>query len=205
MSSRPVHGKTGKLVNLVNQQNEELLNGDAKNAKQFDLNERQVCDLELLMNGGFSPLEEFMNEQQYNSTVLNNRLEDGTLWGLPITLDTDDESLQVGDYIKLSSKTMGGLLAIMRIDQKYIPNRKLECEKVYGFTDLEHPSVWHLLTEKKKYNISGKIFGIRLPSRDWVDCKTPHQLREQLGDGKTTVAFNAEILFTERMQQCLLK
>ena len=51
------------------------------------LTQRQLCDLELLLNGGFSPLKGFMNRTDYESVLSNMRLADGTLWPIPVTLD----------------------------------------------------------------------------------------------------------------------
>jgi len=185
----PAHGKTGKLINLVNPEKAQaLLGNEAKNAKKVELNERQVCDLELILNGGFSPLESFMNEADYNNVIAKYRLHDGTLFGMPVTLDTDDEDIKVGDYLLLSYEKFGGDIAVMKVEEKYQPDRKVESQGVYNSLDLEHPSVFHLLTEKKKYNISGQITGIKLPVRSWVVCKTPEELRKQF-EGRQLAAF----------------
>ena len=42
---------------------------DSEKLPAIVLNERQLCDLELIINGGFSPLEGFMNEKDYNGCV----------------------------------------------------------------------------------------------------------------------------------------
>jgi len=54
------------------------------------LTNRQLCDLELILNGGFAPLNGFMNEADYNNVVQNMRLADGTLWPMPIVLDVPE-------------------------------------------------------------------------------------------------------------------
>jgi ATP sulfurylase len=59
-----------------------------------------------------------------------------------------------------------------------VPDRLVEAEKVYYFTSEEHPAVFHLLREKKKYNIGGRVWAISLPKRSWVECKTPAQVCE---------------------------
>ncbi len=56
----------------------------AAGLKSHDLSPRQICDLELLMNGGFFPLRGFMGEADYNGVVDGMRLADGTLWPMPI-------------------------------------------------------------------------------------------------------------------------
>lgn len=182
---REPHG--GKLINLLGYQ-ELLSKPNVKSASSLQLNERQVCDLELLLIGGFSPLEGFMTENQYDSVVHKYRLPSGHLFGIPVTLDTDEEYIKVGDYVKLESDKFGGLLGVLKVESKWVPDRKVEAKEVYKFVDEEHPAVYHLLHEKKKYNIGGKLYGVKLPERDWVTCKTPLQLREEF-EGKLSVAF----------------
>merc|ERR1712232_317520 len=100
---------------------------------------------------------------------------------MPVTLDTDSEQIKVGDKVLLTSKEFGKPnpnLAILEVTSKWIPNRVLEGEKVYGTESEEHPAVWHLVSEKKKYNIGGRVYGIALPKRDWVECKTPREIRD---------------------------
>ncbi|MBE9476515.1 MAG: adenylyltransferase, partial [Proteobacteria bacterium] len=65
----------------------DKLKTEAGELPSWDLTPRQICDLELLMNGGFYPLTGFLNEADYSSVVENMRLADGTLWPMPITLD----------------------------------------------------------------------------------------------------------------------
>lgn len=180
------HG--GKLINLIKPEYASM-----KFDHTIELNERQVCDTEQIMNGGFSPLEGFMTEAQYNSVVEGYRLPEGQLFGLPVTMDTDSEAIQVGHNVLLTSKEFcpnaDGKIAILQVTSKYIPDRRNEGLKVYGTESEEHPAVWHLVSEKKKYNIGGKIFGITLPHRDWVTCKTPKQVREEFKKHKAVVAF----------------
>jgi sulfate adenylyltransferase len=46
------------------------------------------------MNGGFSPLEGFMNEADYKGCVSTLRLADGALFPIPITLDASKEDIE---------------------------------------------------------------------------------------------------------------
>ena len=71
------------------------------------LTDRQICDLEMISNGGFSPLSGFLGKKDYDSVVNNLRLDDGSLWPIPINLDvTNDfsESISIGNKITLKDK-----------------------------------------------------------------------------------------------------
>src|SRR5689334_4987718 len=87
------HG--GLLVNLlVDADRRKVLQQESKDFPSWDLTPRQVCDLELLMNGGFSPLTGFMGRKDYESVCNNMRLANGTLWPIPITLDVTEAFAQ---------------------------------------------------------------------------------------------------------------
>ena len=84
------HG--GELVNLlVDADKAEALKTESQHYPSLTLSQRQVCDLELLMNGAFSPLTGFMGQADYESVVDNMRLADGTVWPVPIVLDVPAE------------------------------------------------------------------------------------------------------------------
>ena len=114
----------------------------AKNYKSWDLSPRQVCDLDLLMNGAFSPLEGFLGKADYESVCDTMRLESGVLWPLPITLDVSEEfadDLEEGETIALRDAE-GVLLATLEIGDIWTPNRMSEAERVFGTTDDTHPA-----------------------------------------------------------------
>ncbi|MEM8689253.1 MAG: adenylyltransferase, partial [Pseudomonadota bacterium] len=64
---------------------------EAKDLRSWDLTERQLCDIELLLNGAFAPLTGFLGKDDYAGVVSDMRLADGTLWPMPITLDVNAE------------------------------------------------------------------------------------------------------------------
>ena len=175
----------GHLVNLMasNENKDEL---KKSTFKSLECSDRNACDIELLLIGGFSPLKGFMLEEDYDSVVKNNRTSSGLLFGLPIILDTDREDLVAGDRILLNYK--GQNLAILDIEEKWEPNKVIEAKYCYGTTSLEHPAVWMIATERKKFYLGGEIQGLELPHRIFP-CKTPAEVREDLPLGKDVIAF----------------
>src|SRR5579875_2697451 len=76
----------------------EALKRRSASLPQWTLNQRQLCDLELLLNGGFSPLQGFLGRADYDGVVNDMRLADGTLWPIPIVLDVDEAfAAKLGD------------------------------------------------------------------------------------------------------------
>jgi sulfate adenylyltransferase len=115
----------------------------ARDLPSWDLNMRQLCDIELLLNGAFSPLEGFLGEADYERVLAEMRLASGVLWPMPITLDVTDEfaaKVAVGDEIALRDGE-GVLTATMKISSIYRPDFDFEARAVYGTTDQQHPAV----------------------------------------------------------------
>lgn len=178
------HG--GKLVNLMLETDEQKQAAMTKATVEIQASERQLCDVELIMNGGFSPLEGFMDQATYEHVVEKMELPDGTIFGLPVVFDTNDESLQPGTTILL--KQGDRPIATVELTDKYTPNKPLECLKCYGTSKLEHPGALMVATERGKYYMGGKVTGLNLPVREFP-CKTPQQVRAGLPADKDVVAF----------------
>ena len=156
-----------------------------RNPVDYILTDRQRSDLELLMNGGFSPIETFNNEEDYNSILKNMRLEDGSLWPIPITLDLSSEYIKNND-IKIGSKIAlrekeGFLNAYMEITDLWKINKEKESELVYGTLDKTHPAVSYLYNKIGDYYISGKLTKIDFPKHyDYKSLRhSPSELRYQ--------------------------
>lgn len=160
----------------------ESLLKESESLNSIILNARQLCDLELILNGGFSPLEGFLTEKDYNGVVENLRLSNGLVWSMPIVLDlSKDEAskFNVGERVVLRDED-NYPLAILTIEDKYTPNKQVEAEKVFG-GDLEHPAIVYLLHEQGDVNLGGKLQAISLPIHyDYTGFrKTPKQLRDE--------------------------
>ena len=144
---------------------ENKLKEEYLNYTYWTLTDRQICDLELLLNGGFEPLNGFLGKRDFESVINDLRLENGTLWPIPITLDVSIEFadlLSNGDSITLKDKE-GFSLAIMEISDIWEPDRAKEATLVFGTNDDKHPGVNHLLNESNPIYIGGNLKCIDLP------------------------------------------
>jgi sulfate adenylyltransferase len=174
------HG--GTLTNLmVSKDRAAKLTTQSKKWRSLDLSQRQLCDLELLLSGGFSPLQTFMGQADYKQVLSKMRLSGGTLWPIPITLDADSEFaklLKPNETIALRDAE-GVMLAALTIKEVYKPDRTKEAQAVFGTTDVAHPGVAYLLNETKPYYLSGKLEGLQLPPHyDFTDMRhTPKELQ----------------------------
>lgn len=146
---------------------------------RLNLTKRQLCDLELLMNGGFSPLTGFMNEDDYKSVVNNLHLQNGLLWPIPIVLDVSDITKFKPNSKVLLCDEYGKPLAIFTISSIYKPDKHLEAQKVYGTTNVEHFGVRFLLNHTGNYYLGGKVIGLnRIDHYDFIEYRySPLQLR----------------------------
>lgn len=151
--------------------------------KSWDLTDRQVCDIELLLNGGFSPLEGFLTQAEYDAVVQDMRLPSGILWPMPITLDVTEDfagSLGQGETIALRDKE-GVLIATLEISDNWTPDKSREAKLVFGTEDDKHPGVNYLMNIAHPVYLGGKLKGIEAPMhydfKGWRD--TPAEMRSR--------------------------
>ncbi|SEP75466.1 sulfate adenylyltransferase [Loktanella sp. DSM 29012] len=154
---------------------------EAGNLTSHDLTPRQICDLELLMNGGFNPLKGFLSEADYNGVVENMRTADGHLWPIPITLDVTDafaDTIELGQDIALRDQE-GVILATMTVTDKWVPNKAREAEMVFGADDSAHPAVNYLHNTAGNVYLGGPVTGIQQPVHYDFRARrdTPNELR----------------------------
>ena len=154
---------------------------EAASLLSWDLTQRQCCDLELLMNGGFYPLNGFLNEKDYLSVLENMRMADNSLWPIPINLDVSKifaKDLKINQKIALRDPE-GVILAILEISDIYTPNKEKEAELVFGTNDIAHPSVNYLHNKAGDVYLGGKIIGIQpVVHYDFRAIRdTPNELR----------------------------
>ena len=159
----------------------QKMKSDAAELASHDLTPRQICDLELLMNGGFNPLKGFLSEEDYNGVVENMRLADGSLWPMPITLDVKSDfadTIEIGQDIALRDQE-GVILGTMTVTDKWTPNKAREAEKVFGADDSAHPAVNYLHNTAGDVYLGGPVTGIQQPVHYDFRARrdTPNELR----------------------------
>ncbi len=178
---RPHGGELKEL--LVDEARAAELKEESRDLPSWDLTDRQMRDLELLLNGGFSPLTGFMGRADYESVRDGMRLAEGTLWPIPVCLDVTmafADGLKSGAHVALRDPE-GVLLAVMTVTDVWEPDREEEAEKVCGTTSADHPGVEYLLRRAHPVYVGGSLEGVQLPVHyDFKrDRHTPRELREE--------------------------
>jgi sulfate adenylyltransferase len=179
----PPHG--GELVDLIAQpERSSELKAHSREWPSWDLTARQVCDLELLMSGGFSPLHGFMTRPDYEGVCHNMRLSNGLLWPMPITLDVTEEfakSLKPGSSKVALRDAEGVMLAVLQVEDVWQPDRKAEANAVFGTTSTAHPGVDYLLNRAHPWYVGGRVEGAQAPAHyDFRNLRlTPAELRAE--------------------------
>lgn len=194
MAITSAHG--GQLMELiVSHEDQPALKKHATELNSWDLKSRQLCDIEMLLCGAFSPLAGFLGRNDYESVCSDMRLADGTLWPIPITLDVSEsfaEGINIGDDIALRDPE-GVVIAVMTVQDRWAPDLEQEAKQVFGTTDTAHPAVDFLFNQGGKIYLGGPLKGLQMPVH--YDCRhlrdTPAELRarfEKLG-WRRVVAF----------------
>ena len=158
------HG--GKLVDLYAPAAErDALKRESRDLPSWDLTPRQLCDIELLMNGAFSPLTGFMGRADHERVCKEMRLADGTLWSMPITLDVTQafaDGVKVGNRVALRDPE-GVLIALLEVTDQWQPDLAFEAQSVFGTTDTKHPAVDFLTHRSGPVYLGGRVLGVEAP------------------------------------------
>ena len=154
------HGKEQVLKPLL-LEGEELTEAKAKaeNLKKLPMTSRETGDTIMMGIGGFTPLDGFMDYDDWKGSVTDFQMKDGTFWPIPVTFSAakeDANSLTSGDEVALVDEDSGETMAILTVQEKYGIDKELECKEVFKTTDLEHPGVAKVM-DQKEVNISGPI------------------------------------------------
>ena len=163
-----------------------------KNRKIVILNSRELCDLELLLNGAFNPLTGFLNEDDYNSVLSNMRLSSGELWPMPINLSTCDQDFKIGEIINLCNNE-NLPIAEMKLESVYKPDLNFECESIFGSTDTNHPYIKIIKDRENQIYLGGKVTKLNgITHFDFENLRlSPNETKEYFkkNNWKTIVGF----------------
>ncbi|HVR96932.1 MAG TPA: bifunctional sulfate adenylyltransferase/adenylylsulfate kinase [Thermoanaerobaculia bacterium] len=166
VSSHLIAPHGGELIDLMADADRTAeLKAASRDWPSWDLTPRQFCDLELLLNGAFSPLTGFMGRADHDAVCERMRLADGTLWPIPILLDVPQElaeKLKKGGALALRDPE-GVMLAALHVDEVWELDRERSAEAVFGTTDPTHPGVAHLLHRTHPFALGGRLEGLQLP------------------------------------------
>jgi sulfate adenylyltransferase len=187
MPSHLIEPHGGALTDLMaGPERVKELKALSREGLSWSLTPRQMCDLELLLNSGFSPLTGFLTPEDYDGVCREMRLVDGTLWPIPITLDvTEDmaDQLESGTILYLRDPE-GVMLAALRVEDLWKPDLEQEAEQVYGTTNPEHPAVDYLDRKSHPVYVGGTLEGVERPHHyDFIPLRhTPAELRSEFAD-----------------------
>ncbi len=162
----PIEPHGGTLINrIVDGETKNKLEQKARGLEQITINSREISDLEMIATGGLSPLEGFMNKQDYASVVDLMRLKNGLPWTIPITLSVarkDADRLKEGSDVALINE-QETLLGILHLEEKYGFDKEHEAQQVLRTTDEKHPGVQYLKSIGDVY-LGGRISLINRPA-----------------------------------------
>ena len=174
----------GELTNLLaTPERVSELQVESRDWPSWELTARQLCDLELLLNGGFSPLRGFMSRADYEASCTRGRLADGKMWPIPIVLDVPEKfASSIGPAKTVALRDPEGvMLAALHVEEVWQPDRLAEAEAVYGTTNCNHPGVEYLMKQTHPWYVGGKLEGVQLPTHyDFSTLRlTPSELRAE--------------------------
>ena len=165
-------------------------------ALSIDLNKRQVNDLELLLDGSFSPVNYYMNKNEYLSVLDNMRLLNGELFPLPINLMINKKKYDEikEEKIVLLKDPTGLSIASLKIEEIFQPDINNECLKIYNSIDTRHPYISYLQSKKGCYYVAGKLEKVGdILHYDFKDIrKNPSEMKQFFKDNNwnTIVGFH---------------
>ncbi|MCF6300238.1 MAG: bifunctional sulfate adenylyltransferase/adenylylsulfate kinase [Proteobacteria bacterium] len=182
MKNLEAHG--AQLVDLIpNTAEKQKRQKIANQLPEWNLTNRQLCDIEMLLNGSFSPLTGFLTQKDYQSVLKDMRLSEGILWPMPVMLDVDESTYK--SALKSGQLTLrdpeGVVLAILNVADGWKVDKVAEADAIYGTQDLCHPAVNYLFKQSGDYYLGGDLLGLQLPTHyDYQQHRdTPADIRNK--------------------------
>ncbi len=184
--ANPAHG--GALVDrwAPAERREELLRG-ARALPCLDLHPFECCDLELVANGAYSPLDGFLGSRDFEAVLEHGRLATGVLWPIPIVLARDRARLgeiRPGDTIALRAPG-ARIVALLGVREIFPHDRRRHAERIYGTSDPAHPGVARVLGTMGDTCVGGEIellesplAALALVEESHPLCIAPREMRE---------------------------
>ena len=179
------HG--GKLVNRIKE-------ADPSGLFSIDISADLANDVENIADGIFSPLEGFLNKQDFESVISKGRLENNIAWTIPTVLDVDEETgkkmKDAGDVLLKNPDGTG--IAVLHVEDVYSYDKQTTATGVYGTNDESHPGVAKT-NSMKDFLVGGKIDFIQRQNETEIrkHRMTPIETRKAFEDAgwNTIVAF----------------
>ena len=178
------HG--GTLVDImVDENRHDEIRNQSRDWPSWDLTPRQTLELELLLNGAYSPLRGYMTQTEYDRVLREKRLPDGIFWPMPFVLDVTEqaaEAIEPGKSITLRDQE-GVMLAVLHVEDKWTADRDAELEALFGTTDETHRGVQGHISKTNPVYIGGRVEGVQYPIHyDFPDLRTtPRDVRSRIG------------------------
>ena len=206
--ARP-HG--GQLVDQVLSNNQlNRIKEEIKELKPIPIDYETFIELENIAIGTFSPLEGYMIQQEVDSVLDTGRLTNDLAWTIPITFAVDKEQanlLEKGNQFALSYQ--GEVVALLNLEDKFIPDKKHWVKAVFNTTDEKHPGVKRIY-KRKEVLLGGTINLLKRPKVPFPENRlTPKETRVlfKVKGWKTIVGFqtrNAPHIGHEYVQKAAL-
>ncbi|MBF0589456.1 MAG: sulfate adenylyltransferase [Magnetococcales bacterium] len=144
-----------------------LLEGDAlEKAKsraaslpKLRMTSRETCDLIMLGIGAFTPLDGFMGHADWQSVCENTHMANGLFWPIPVTLSAskdDAANLHIGQDVALVDDESDEIMGILTVGETYAIDKELECESIFGTTEMDHPGVQKVMAQGDM-NVAGSV------------------------------------------------
>ena len=179
----------------------------AQRLPTISISSREKGDLIMLGIGGFTPLGGFMGQADWQGVCDRMQTSQGLFWPIPITLSTDAataDSMALGTEVALADPDGEGVLAIMRVDEKYRIDKTHECLQVFKTADAAHPGV-RMVMDQGDVNLAGPLREHGL-AEAWV-IAIPASIGVVQVFGRLLLYFferHLDLHFTNRLIPCLI-